>query len=126
MAYVDAEKKAELAPAIKAVLKKYDMKGTISVRNHMTLVVKIKSGAIDFAPFHSDPWDYQVNDYHIENRYYGEACDFLLELKAAMQGDKWFCLDDPQTDYFHRSHYIDIQVGHYSKPYVCNKSKEAA
>ena len=126
MAYVNAEKKAELAPAIKAVLKKYHMKGTISVRNHMTLVVKIKSGAIDFAPFHSDPWAYQVNDYHIETNYYGEARDFLLELKAAMQGEKWFCEDDLMTDYFHRSHYIDIQVGHYSKPYVCNKSKEAA
>lgn len=126
MAYVDAEKKAELAPAIKAVLKKYDMKGTISVRNHMTLVVKIKSGAIDFSPFLRDAWACQVNDYHIETNYYGVARDFLLELKAAMQGEKWFCEDDSMVDYFHRSHYIDIYVGHYDKPYVCNKSKEAA
>ena len=126
MAYVNAEKKAELAPAIKAVLKKYDMKGTISVRNHMTLVVKIKSGAIDFSPFLRDAWAYQVNDYHIETNYYGVARDFLLELKAAMQGEKWFCEDDAMVDYFYRSHYIDIYVGHYDKPYVYNKSKKAA
>ena len=126
MAYVDAEKKAELAPAIKAVLKKYDMKGTISVGNHMTLIVKIKSGAIDFAPFFQDAWDYQVNDYHIETNYYGVARDFLLELKAAMQGEKWFCEDDVMTDYFHRSHFITINIGRYDKPYVYNKSEKAA
>jgi hypothetical protein len=126
MAYVDAEKKAELAPAIKAVLKKYDMKGTISVGNHMTLIVKIKSGAIDFAPFLRDSWDYQVNEYHIETNYYGVARDFLLELKAAMQGEKWFCEDDAMTDYFHRSHFITINIGNYNKPYVFNKKDEAA
>ena len=49
MAYVSKQDKAELAPAIKAVLKKYNMKGSISVRHHSTLVVKIKQGAIDFA-----------------------------------------------------------------------------
>ena len=45
MAYVSKQDKAELAPGIKAVLKKYSMKGSISVRNHSTLVVKISQGA---------------------------------------------------------------------------------
>jgi peptidoglycan/xylan/chitin deacetylase (PgdA/CDA1 family) len=31
MAYMNQQKKAALAPAIKAVLKKYNMKGTIAV-----------------------------------------------------------------------------------------------
>jgi hypothetical protein len=48
MAYVSKEKKAELAPAIKAVLKKYGMKGTISVKHHSSLVVTLRSGEIDF------------------------------------------------------------------------------
>jgi len=51
MAYVSQADKKELAPAIKAVLKKYDMKATIAVRNHSTLVVKVKSGAIDFTDY---------------------------------------------------------------------------
>lgn len=49
MAYVSQEDKKELTPAIKAVLKKYNVKATIAVRNHSTLVVNIKEGYIDFA-----------------------------------------------------------------------------
>ena len=47
MAYMSQERKKELAPAIKSVLKKYNMKGSISVRHYSTLVVTIKSGALD-------------------------------------------------------------------------------
>lgn len=126
MAYVNAEKKAKLAPAIKAVLKKYGMKGTISVRNHMVLVVKVREGVIDFAPFRRDENDYNVNPYWIEDNYHGEARDFLLELKAAMEGPEFFCDDDAMTDYFHRAHYIDICIGDYKKPYIYKGAKEAA
>ena len=48
MAYVSQEDKARLAPGINRVLKKYNMKGSISVRHHSTLVVTVRSGAIDF------------------------------------------------------------------------------
>ena len=44
MAYMSQQQKAALSPAIKAVLKKYNMKGTIAVRHRSTLVVNIKSG----------------------------------------------------------------------------------
>ena len=37
MAYVSQEMKKSLAPAIKAVLKEFGMKGSISVNNHSTL-----------------------------------------------------------------------------------------
>ena len=46
MAYISQEEKRELAPAIKAVAKKYGRKVTIGIRNHMDLVVKVK-GAED-------------------------------------------------------------------------------
>ena len=48
MAYMSQERKAQLAPAIKAVLKKYNIKASIAVNNHSTLVVNIKQGEIDF------------------------------------------------------------------------------
>ena len=58
MAYMSQQKKAALAPAIKAVLKEFNMKGSIAVNNHSTLVVNIKSGDINFGE------DYiQVNPY---------------------------------------------------------------
>jgi hypothetical protein len=113
MAYVSQELKAKLAPTIKAVLKKYKVKGSISVRNHMSLVVTIKEGAVNFGKDHI-----QVNPYHIDAHYAGKARSLLNELKAAMEGPEFFCEDDAMTDYFHRSHYIDINIGKWDKPYV--------
>ena len=116
MAYVSQENKAELAPAIKKVLNKYGMKGSISIRHHSTLVVTLQSGAIQFEHSHGDGYT-QVNVYHIESHYEGHAKAFLLELLAAMKGPSYFNNDDAMTDYFHRSHYTDINIGKWNKPY---------
>ena len=123
MAYVGQEMKKELAPAIKAVLKKYGMKGTIAVRDHMVLVCNLKKGKLDILgalPVNEyGPREYvQVNPYWIEENYDDpEVVAFLLELKDALEGPNFFCHDDSMTDYFHRSHYIDINVGQWDKPY---------
>ena len=119
MAYVSQKDKAELAPGIKAVLKKYKMKASIAVRNHSTLCVNIKEGAIDFSDSftHGDGY-IQVNEYHIDRHYAGKKREFFNELLAAMKGPKYFNDDDAMTDYFCRSHYTDINVGKWNKPYV--------
>lgn len=131
MAYVSQECKAKLAPAIKAVLKKYNVKGSIAVRHHSTLVVNIKSGEIDFVNnlnetlrerargeqvYQADGY-IDVNVYHIDSQYTGVAREFLLELHAAMKGPDFFDHSDIQTDYFHVSHYTDINIGRWDKPY---------
>ena len=144
MAYVSKETKAKLSPAIKAVLKKYKMKGTIAVRHHTMLVVNIKEGELDIlgamknAALKSAHWDHSnvhdvenlnytlsathtnVNEYWIDKNY---ACPvvvaFLTELKEAMYGEDYFDKTDIMSDYFHCSHYINIKVGQYDKPYVC-------
>ena len=139
MAYVSQEKKKELAPAIKAVLKKYGMKGSIAVRHHMSLVVNIKEGRLDLlgsAQKHNDMYahrnyqqkSYPVGTYLQVNESWAskwaeevgdtEIASFYEELTAAMKGSDWFCEDDIQSDYFHRSHYTDINVGQWDKPYV--------
>jgi hypothetical protein len=117
MAYVSQEDKKALAPAIKAVMKKYKMKGTIAVRHHSTLVVNIKEGAIDFGEFSHGEGYAQVNPYWIHEHYTGKAKRFLTELLQAMKGPKFFDHSDAQTDYFHRSHYQDINIGAWDKPY---------
>ena len=117
MAYVSQDDKKALAPAIKAVLKKYNMKGSIAVRHHSTLVVNIRSGAIDFGQDARDGY-LQVNPYWIDQHYAGVARDFLNELLDAMKGPNFFDESDIQTDYFHRSHYTDINVGTWNKPYT--------
>ena len=123
MAYVSQEDKARLAPGIKRVLKKYKMKGSISVRHHSTLVVTVQSGEIDFTGnfTHGDRY-IQVNEYWIDDHYADNpvAKDFLNELLAEMKGDRYFNNDDAMTDYFHRSHYTDINIGKWNKPYIHN------
>ena len=47
MAYFSQEDKKKVAPKIKAVLKKYGLKGSVAVHNHSTLVVNIKEGSLD-------------------------------------------------------------------------------
>lgn len=129
MAYVSQELKRSLAPGIKAVLKKYRMKGTLSVRNHSTLVCNIKSGPLDIignygatSGFYNDqvPKSMQVNEYWIDKNFSGEARDFLMELKDAMMVGN-HNNSDIQTDYFDVGWYIDINVGKWDKPYILEK-----
>ena len=119
MAYVSQADKKSLAPAIKAVLNKYGMKGSIRVRNHSTLVVTVKSGAIDFSEYMRGDAYIDVNPYWIDQHYSGIARNFLNELLDAMKGPNYFNNDDAMTDYFHRSHYTDICIGtSWNKPYT--------
>lgn len=143
MAYFSQEDKKKVAPKIKEVLKKYRVKGTLAVSNHSTLVVNIKSGALDFLGADlklqqerhdsNDAWanepqkrDYvQVNRYYVEewHRNIGETeiADFFKELIDAMKGADWFDKSDSMTDYFHTAYYMDINVGQWNKPYQLTK-----
>jgi hypothetical protein len=139
MAYVSQEMKAKLTPQIKAILKKYGIKGSLAVRNHSSLVLNIKSGKIDFIEnyiktdqaSHSgkkmaqDQIDYirqkhtlDINEYWYHEHFTSKAKTFFKEIIAAMKGPDYFNNDDAMTDYFHRSHYIDINVGRWNKPYI--------
>tara|TARA_A200000159_G_scaffold152665_1_gene163821 strand:+ start:421 stop:843 length:423 start_codon:yes stop_codon:yes gene_type:complete len=119
MAYVSQSMKKELAPGIKAVLNRYGMKGSIRVRNHSTLCVTVKSGAIDFSEYMRGEAYIDVNEYWIDQHYAGIVRDFLNELLDAMKGPNYFNNDDAMTDYFHRSHYTDICIGTaWNKPYT--------
>lgn len=132
MAHVSQETKAKLAPTIKAILKKYKLKGSLSVRNHSSLVLNIKSGSIDFINNFDSVRDrrpeyngeklirthsIQVNPYWYHEHFTGEALAFLTEMVSAMKGPDFFDHSDMQTDYFHCSHYFDINVGQWNKPY---------
>ena len=133
MAYMSPEHKAKLAPAIKDIFKKYGVKGSISVRHHSTLVVTIKSGKIDFISsfnkvakehyrglnaFTPATNNIAVNEYWYNEHFDGEAVAFLDELIPAMKGPEFFDHSDAQTDYFHTSHYYDVKIGAWDKPYI--------
>ena len=139
MAYFNQERKAQRAPIIKAILKKYNVKGSLSVRNHSTLVLSLKSGAIDFIEnfintdanvmhgrkMSQDQIDYirknkslDVNPYWYQEHFTGKAKDFLKEVLDAMYGSDYFDDSDAQVDYFHCSHYVDVNIGRWNKPYT--------
>lgn len=111
MAYISQETKKILAPAIKAVLKEYDMKGTISVRDSSVLTVKIKQGSLDFGRDNC-----QIHHSH-SNRYQGKTQEFIEKLFAAMKGKEWYDNSDSMSDYFDTAYYMRVQVGDYDTPY---------
>jgi len=117
MAFMSQETKKKLAPEIKKVLAQYGVKGSISVDNHSTLVVTLKSGEIDFQQDSVKDFFYQVNTYWIDDHYVGKARCFLNRLVAAMKGDIWFDKSDAMVDYFNTAYYIDINIGRWNKEY---------
>ena len=128
MAFISQQDKKDLAPSIKAVLKTYGMKGTISINHHSSLVVTVQSGILDFSRYftHGDGY-IQVNTYHIDTWYDGYSIrSFLKDLVKAMKGNKWYDKSDAMVDYFDTAYYIDINIGKWNKPYVFTGQKVAA
>ena len=123
MAYMSQENKKEKAPLIKAILKKYKLKGSISIYNHSTLVLIITEGEIDFLTnyYHENPLSnrnyIQVNEYHININFSGNAKSCLTELKDIMMAGN-HNNSDAQSDYFDVGWYIDINIGKWDKPYI--------
>jgi len=141
MAYMNQDKKKALAPAVKAVLAKYGVKGTLGVSNYSTLVLNIKEGALDFIGaantenkahaertgqhFYEVKGSYQVNPYYAHESSNKKIGQFFKELIAAMNGKgstvKNHDNSDIMTDYFDVGWYVSINVGGWNKPYTVNK-----
>lgn len=132
MAYMSQERKAKIAPAVKAILKKYGVKGTLSVDRH-ALTLNIKEGVIDFIGnmnavcgrdfyqvargFTPVKNDVQVNTYHFGSHFDGPALACLKEVVAAMNEGN-HDNSDIQSDYFDVGWYIHVNIGRWNKPYV--------
>jgi len=132
MAYINQERKAQIAAKVKPILKRYGIKGTLAVRNHMTLVLNIHNGVIDFISNSNetcarDPYqvaqggqpsrDYvDVNPYHYDKHFDGAAKQFLQEVMGALN-DGNHDRSDIQTDHFDVGWYVDVNIGRWNKPY---------
>jgi len=135
MAYMNQERKAKIAQALKPVLAKYKVKGTLSVRNHMAICLTLKSGPIDFIAnsnrvcgnshyqvsrgFRPNDTGYdQVNPYWFQDHYDGLAKAFLADAFKALKAADYYDRSDAMTDYFDTAYYFDINIGKWNKPYV--------
>lgn len=140
MAYVSKALKKELAPGIRRVLKKYRMKGTISVNmSHTQLRVTLWEGPL-FADMWRERrnnsqeqwlyWSYSVPSGAAENDFWqaqlrkaglvGDDYTFICELGAAMDAGNHNS-SDIMSDYFDVGWYSEIAVGRYERNYVCSK-----
>lgn len=132
MAYMSQERKAAIAPVVKKILGRYGLKGSLRVRNHMTLCLTIRSGSIDFIANHvetmgRDHTDYfawgadrgniDVNVYHYRNQFDGRARDALAELITAMNQGNWN-RSEIQYDYHDVGWYVDVEIGRWNRPYT--------
>ena len=120
------ERKAQIAPAVKAILAEYGLKGSLGVHHHSSLVLTIKSGHIDFfgsfshrvtdmmePPTNSMP----INTHWCHEQFTGDAQKCLVKLCDAMNVGN-HDNSDIQSDYFDVGWYIGIDVGKWDKPYV--------
>jgi hypothetical protein len=132
-------KKATIASKVKPILAKYRMKGSLSVRNHMSIVLTITSGPIDFigdlqpqrqfgyvtTELDKDKmrqrYELDINPHWYTEHYTGQSLAFLSEIIPAMYGADWYDRSDIQTDYFDTAYYVDVNVGKWNKPYVLTK-----
>lgn len=139
MAWMNQERKQKIATALKPVLAKYGVKGTLSVRNHSSIVLTLKSGKIDFVEnfiatdanvshgrkMSQDRIDYirknqnlDVNPYWFQEHFTGKAKAFLTEAFKALKSADWYDESDAQIDYFNTAYYVDVNIGKWNKPYI--------
>jgi hypothetical protein len=135
MAYMNQERKAKITKMLKPILAKYKVKGSLSVRNHSTIVLTLKSGAIDFIGnsnrvcgndfyqvqrgFKPTTSGYdQVNPYWFQDHYDGDAKAFLTEAFKALKSADWYDESNAMIDYFNIAYYVDINIGKWDAPYI--------
>ena len=111
MTYMNEQRKKELAPGIKRVLKKYGVKGKLYVRDYMTLGIKLKKGKINFGKTQCD-----VNPYRIDKDFEGMPRQLLVELTEAMNWGRWK-LRNNMMDIRDAGWLIAIEIGDYRNEY---------
>lgn len=133
MAYLSKEHKAKIVAAVKAVLPK-DWKATFAIRNASGIVMTIKSTPLTLEQiFGKEACDAQ-GDYrrfdgvlgHVEVHHLGRldrdikdegAREILEKVVAALNLDN-YNNSDLMRDYHDVGHYVDLQFGHYKRPYA--------
>jgi len=119
MAYMNQEKKARIAANVKPILKKFGVKGSLSVRSHMSICLTITEGVIDFNKDYGadSKFGIQVNPYWYKEHFKGRSKEFLSEVIPAMYSADYYDNSDAQIDYFDTAYYVDVNIGKWNKPY---------
>jgi hypothetical protein len=130
-AYFSPEQKKAITPEITKLIKKFGVKGTLSIKDHNTIVLTVSRGDIDFASAYTGKYDgyIQLSMHRVDKAFTkgSDAYKFVNEAMEILQTG-YYNNSDSQIDYFDTSHYAYIYIGKYDIPYVFTgtpaKSKE--
>ena len=128
MAYISAEEVKKIRDKIKKEFKNF--KFSITKEHSMTVNVDILEGDIDFYECLTEKEYYenrkdrlyiQVNEYHIDKHFTGEAMKMLLRIKDIITSCKSHYdrnFGDMGADYADFNYFYNISIGRWDKPYV--------
>lgn len=129
MAYMNQDRKATIAAAVKPILARYGVKGSLRTDKY-SITLTLTSGSIDFiSDLNSDrmsqskdelrkEYALSVNPYWFQEHYDGESYHFLKEIMGAMKAAEWYDRSDAMIDYFDTAYYYNVNVGRWNKPYT--------
>lgn len=132
MAYMNQERKAKLAPAVKSILKRYGVKGTLSTGSG-SISLNIKSGPLDFIGDYNKTVEarpggfrlgspaekyLQINPYWYQDHFSNKVIRKFLDEVFRALNDGNHDNSDIQTDYFDVGWYVHVNVGKWNKPYT--------
>lgn len=136
MAYMSQERKAQIAPKVKTILKRYGIKGSLAVDTGSTLVLNIKSGSLDFIKDYNEtvaaqPGGFRlgspaekyldVNPYHYQDHFSDKIIKtFLREVFGQMNAGN-YDNSNSQIDYFDVGWYVRVNIGKWNKSYILEK-----
>jgi hypothetical protein len=123
MAFINQEKKAELAKEIAKVMPT-GWKYSLAVKHHSTLVLTIRQADVDLigenicAPRHSQgrPTHINLNEHNLQGEYSGKLLKIFESIRTAMMignHDR----SDIQSDYFDVGWYTTIAIGKWDSPF---------
>ena len=122
MAYMNQEKKAKIAAALKQVMPT-GWKYSLAVRHHSTIVCTITKAPFDLLGAqvqneHNAGATYaQLNPYHYRSQCTDECLGEVYEAIMDCLNIDNFDNSDTQTDYFHVGHYVALNIGAWNKPF---------
>jgi hypothetical protein len=131
MAHMTQEEKKSIQPQIKALAKKHGVNCTLAVKHHSIIVLNIKNGKLDFLENYQNSrkrdYDTRTRGYlslgckrHVEDNFTGDCQTFLNDAMNILYSMDYYNDSDVYRDYFDVAYYVEINIGRYDKPYVCN------
>ena len=133
MAHMNQNKKAVIAAELKKIVPA-GWKYSLSVSNHMTIVMTIKQAPVDLiralgANQYFNPETEKsasVNVYHYDRQIVNEEVRAVIsKIIEALNISNWN-RSDWMSDYHDVGHYVELNFGRWDKPFVCIAELEAA